>query len=276
MYRRYFVDNLPKTTHRPFVRLSKTALRTGHWRQRSVLLCLISSQHIWYFAYRQHTKNRRRRVNVILECRAQQMIASLNKAIINIRSRLAAALWWVGLAYAVFPSPMPGHCVHWKCDVGTKPETHNILQCGQRRTEPRPLATCVENSMKFGRVFLDTQSHRHTRQMQTRWSQYFALLLGGETNMCCLGSRRVSYARLDSDLRIVMSMFVCVFVNLSVCLWAYLQIGSTIPIFTKLLCMLLVAVARSSSGGIVIRYALPVFGGRHISTQWVLWRRRRK
>jgi len=144
MYRRYFVDNLPKTTHRPFVRLSKTALRTGHWRQRSVLLCLISSQHIWYFAYRQHTKNRRRRVNVILECRAQQMIASLNKAIINIRSRLAAALWWVGLAYAVFPSPMPGHCVHWKCDVGTKPETHNILQCGQRRTEPRPRATCVE------------------------------------------------------------------------------------------------------------------------------------
>jgi len=166
MYRRYFVDNLPKTTHRPFVRLSKTALRTGHWRQQSVLLCLISSQHIWYFAYGQHTKNRRRHVNVILECRAQQMIASLNKAIINIRSRLAAALWWVG----------------WKCDVGTKPETHNILQCGQRRTEPRPRATCVENSMKFGRVFLDTQSHRHTRQMQTRSSQYFALLLGGGRN----------------------------------------------------------------------------------------------
>ena len=32
----------------------------------------------------------------------------------------------------------------------------------------------------------------------------------------------------------------------------------TPPIFTKLLCLLPMAVARSSSGGVVIRYVLPV------------------
>ena len=27
----------------------------------------------------------------------------------------------------------------------TKPEVHNVLQCHQRRTEPRPQVTCIEN-----------------------------------------------------------------------------------------------------------------------------------
>ena len=36
--------------------------------------------------------------------------------------------------------------------------------------------------------------------------------------------------------------------------------GTTRPIVTKFLCMLPMAVARSSSGGVVIRYVLPVYG----------------
>jgi len=36
--------------------------------------------------------------------------------------------------------------------------------------------------------------------------------------------------------------------------------GDTRPIFTNFLCVLPMAVARSSSGGVVIRYVLPVYG----------------
>ena len=52
---------------------------------------------------------------------------------------------------------------------------------------------------------------------------------------------------------------VCLCVCLSVVI-IYLDhiLGSTCPIFTKFLCMLPMAVALSSSDGIVIRYVLPV------------------
>jgi len=47
--------------------------------------------------------------------------------------------------------------------------------------------------------------------------------------------------------------------TLSVCLSVRDRIfGNTRPIFTNLLCMLSMAVARSSSGGVAIRYVLPV------------------
>jgi len=55
---------------------------------------------------------------------------------------------------------------------------------------------------------------------------------------------------------IVMNVSVCVCVGVFVCPWTYIC-GTTLPIF-KFLCMLRMAVARSSSGGVVIRYVLPV------------------
>jgi len=52
-------------------------------------------------------------------------------------------------------------------------------------------------------------------------------------------------------------------ISLSVCLYVYLSVRDHIsetagPIFTNLLCRFPVAVARSSSGGVAIRYVLPV------------------
>jgi len=55
---------------------------------------------------------------------------------------------------------------------------------------------------------------------------------------------------------IVTSVSVC----LSVCVFVRDHIsGTTRPIFTNFLCLLSMAVARSCSGGVVIRYVLPVF-----------------
>jgi len=52
---------------------------------------------------------------------------------------------------------------------------------------------------------------------------------------------------------------VCLSECVSVCLFVRHHIsGNTRPIFVKFLCMLPVAVARSSSGGVAIRYVLPV------------------
>jgi len=47
------------------------------------------------------------------------------------------------------------------------------------------------------------------------------------------------------------SVCVCVFVCKDIC-------GNTRPVFTKFLCVLPMAVARSSYGGVVIRYVVPV------------------
>jgi len=53
-----------------------------------------------------------------------------------------------------------------------------------------------------------------------------------------------------------MSVYVCVCLS---CLSVRDHIFETArPIFTKFLCMLPMAVARSSSGGVVIRYVFPV------------------
>jgi len=51
----------------------------------------------------------------------------------------------------------------------TKPEVHNILQRGQKKTEPRPQATCTKNLVKFGRaVFgLCVRTDRHTDRLFT-------------------------------------------------------------------------------------------------------------
>lgn len=46
----------------------------------------------------------------------------------------------------------------------TKPEVHNVLHCRQRRPEPRPQATCIENVARFGHVVFETceQTNRQT------------------------------------------------------------------------------------------------------------------
>jgi len=48
-----------------------------------------------------------------------------------------------------------------------------IIHCTAVRGAPSTGHRCVGNLLKFGRVFLDTWA-----DIQTRWSQYFTLLLG--------------------------------------------------------------------------------------------------
>ena len=64
---------------------------------------------------------------------------------------------------------------------------------------------------------------------------------------------------------IVMTVFVCLYIRVFVCFSIRKHIfGSTRPTFTNVLCMLPIAVARSSSGSVAIRYVLPFYGWRHI------------
>jgi len=44
----------------------------------------------------------------------------------------------------------------------TKPEAHNVLQCRQKRTEPRTNVMSTKNFVKFGRHLRDMQVHRLT------------------------------------------------------------------------------------------------------------------
>ena len=57
-------------------------------------------------------------------------------------------------------------------------------------------------------------------------------------------------------MSVAVYLFVC-FVCLSVCLLAQVE-NRILPNFTKILCMLLVALARSSFDGVVTRLVLPV------------------
>jgi len=64
---------------------------------------------------------------------------------------------------------------------------------------------------------------------------------------------------IPGELRsIVMSMSVCLSVCLSLRMFARVSQKSHCPTSPNFLCMLIVAVARSSSGGVAIRYVLPV------------------
>jgi len=53
-------------------------------------------------------------------------------------------------------------------------EDTNILHCRQRRTEPRPQVTCIENLVKFGRVVYEIRKQsRHTnRQIYRHANSY--------------------------------------------------------------------------------------------------------
>ena len=61
----------------------------------------------------------------------------------------------------------------------------------------------------------------------------------------------------ERSIAISLSVYVSVCVCLSVC--EHIS-GTTIPIFTNLLCRSPVAMAWSCSGGVAIRYVIPVYG----------------
>jgi len=56
----------------------------------------------------------------------------------------------------------------------SKPEVHNVLYCGQRRSEPWPRVTCTEKFPKFGHVVVkicewtdrQTDTHRQTDRQE--------------------------------------------------------------------------------------------------------------
>jgi len=64
-----------------------------------------------------------------------------------------------------------------KMTSSTKPEVHNVLHCGQRRSEPRQRLTRKENFVKFGHVVFEICERT---DIQTRQSQYLAPLERGE------------------------------------------------------------------------------------------------
>ena len=57
----------------------------------------------------------------------------------------------------------------------TKPEVHTMLHCRQRRTEPRPQITCIENLVKFGRVVCELRNgKRQTNSQTSRQTERYA------------------------------------------------------------------------------------------------------
>jgi len=57
----------------------------------------------------------------------------------------------------------------------TNPEVHKVSQCHQKKSEPRPQATCIKYLVKFSRVVfkLYKQTDRHTYQntLHSFWGQ---------------------------------------------------------------------------------------------------------
>jgi len=53
-----------------------------------------------------------------------------------------------------------------------KPEVHNVSQRRQRRTEPRPQATCTINLVKFGCVIFDLWTDRQTNKQTNRHAHH--------------------------------------------------------------------------------------------------------
>jgi len=76
----------------------------------------------------------------------------------------------------------------------------------------------------------------------------------------------VSVSTQTQALRlIIVRVIKCLYVRTHICLCVCMCLsvrdhifGTTRPIFTKFLCVLPMVVARSSSGGVVIHYVLPV------------------
>jgi len=63
-----------------------------------------------------------------------------------------------------------------------KPEVHNVLQRRQRRTDPRPQATCRENLEKFGLLIPEicVRTNRETDRQTDTLIRILRSLTGGE------------------------------------------------------------------------------------------------
>jgi len=57
----------------------------------------------------------------------------------------------------------------------TEPEVHNVLHYRQRRTEPRPRVTCIENMSIFGLWFLTYASEQASRQTDRQTDTLIAI-----------------------------------------------------------------------------------------------------
>jgi len=81
-----------------------------------------------------------------------------------------AAIWRTGRNIRVVFDSGPFDPLCEQMTSSTKPEVHNILHCGQKRTEPRPQVACTENLMKFGHMILrcaNRQTDKRTDRQNT-------------------------------------------------------------------------------------------------------------
>jgi len=53
--------------------------------------------------------------------------------------------------------------------LSTKPKVRNVSHCRHKRTEPRPLVTCIKHSVKFGRVIFDIRERRDKQMYCAVW-----------------------------------------------------------------------------------------------------------
>ena len=90
----------------------------------------------------------------------------------------------------------------WRYDVLQKPEVHNVSQCHQRKTEPRPQVTCttiwwrLELYFQFGDMLTDRQTDWQTHK-QTCSSQYVSHY--PVVHMTCVYSLNNTYLFLPSS-----------------------------------------------------------------------------
>jgi len=103
--------------------------------------------------------------------------------------------------------------------------------------------------MTWGSVDLDDSVHRMLSTQHMNYTSNLHQIYCACSKWPWLGPPLAKYC----DERVCLSL--CVSVCLSVSEHIF---GTTRPLFTKFLCMLPMAVARSSSGGVVICYVLPV------------------
>jgi len=83
---------------------------------------------------------------------------------------------------------------------------------------------------------------------------------------------RAFYSAPVGERSIVINLSVCLCVYLSVCLSVSISLEALHRSSWNFMCRSPVAVARSSSGGVAIRYVLPVYGWRHAWQKWAVWR----
>jgi len=72
-------------------------------------------------------------------------------------------------------------CVAATRTSSRKPEVHNILKRRHKRTEPRPQAICVENSVKFGRLVPEISMRSHTDRQTGRKTVTLVTILRSST-----------------------------------------------------------------------------------------------